>query len=77
MILVRIFLIILTGSILYLILLYLLRFYGGRYIKHRTGFLKAKPRSIKEGIILIYFIVLFLTIILSFVIIKLNIRSVD
>lgn len=71
----RFFLVMFTGSILYFILLYLLRYYDRLYIKPRTGFLKTKPRNIREGIILTYLIVLFLIIILSFVIIKLNIRA--
>ncbi len=75
MILLRFFMIIFIGTILYLILLCLLRSYDGPYIKRRTGLFKAKPGSRGTGMILTYLIVLFLIIILSFAIIKLNIRG--
>ncbi|MGF7142544.1 Trk-type K+ transport system membrane component [Anaerotaenia torta] len=73
MILLRILILIFIGSLLFLILLYLIRFYDRGRIKRRAGLHAERPDAFRKGPVFAYLFLLILIIILSFMIIKQNI----
>ncbi len=65
----------LIGIVLFFILLYCIGLCEARYIKRRTKQMKIEHDHAKPKIIRYYILLLFLFIILSFLLIKLNIRG--
>ncbi|MBP1755917.1 MAG: hypothetical protein H6Q59_2315 [Firmicutes bacterium] len=73
----RFLFIILIGILLFSLLLYLSGLFEHRYIKRRNKLNMKSSGKYKEGIIVIlYLSMLFLIIILGFIMIKSNIRSI-
>ncbi len=65
----------LIGIVLFCILLYCIGFYEERFIKRRSKQIKKEHNYAMPKITRYYFLLLFLFIILSFLLIKLNIRG--
>ncbi len=72
----RIILISLVGTVLYIVLIYGIQLYGGRHLRKRSrSMVKKDTEGIKIRYIIIYFLVLFAAIILIFLSLELSIKT--